>query len=176
MENVVLGEGLDGVSAINQLGYIVTAPPQTPLPPDQYATMLGSVGPLGGLIDCTINLGGSRLLFRVTHIGVGATDGLQFSMAAWGSPVFPGGGQWSTVQMVDTDPAPQAVNSDTGVPVIRQGAVDDPGPFSTHTALLPHPIYLNVGAPSVEYGILHSTGTQRVLFCAPKLRPLCHSH
>ena len=53
--------GANGVPALNQLGYVqLPDPPNNgQLAPAQYAELLSSVGPLGGLVDCTIDIGGT---------------------------------------------------------------------------------------------------------------------
>ena len=168
MENVVIGHGPDGVPALNQVGYVVTAPAKQPLQSNAYAALLAAKGSLGGRIDCTINVGNSGLLFRVTHIGVGATGTVpEFVMAAWGTPVLPGGGQWSVAQMTSLIPEP--VDRDMGVPLVRNSPVNTQGPFSTPYRFAAPVDLESTGTPSIDYGIIHSTGTQRVLFLRPKI-------
>ena len=67
MEGAVLGAGPNGAPALNQLGYVqLTDPPNNgQLAPAQYAELLSSVGPLGGLVDCTIDIGGTGQRMRV---------------------------------------------------------------------------------------------------------------
>ena len=173
MENVVTGQGPDGVPAVNQVGYILTAPPQQALQPDAYAALLAAKGSLGGRIDCTINVGNSGLLFRVTHVGVGSTVGTTgtaptFAMTAWGVPVLPGGGQWSVAQ-VNSSLIPEPVDQDMGVPLVRHSPVDTSGPISTPYRFAAPVDLESTATPAVEYGIIHSTGTQRLLFLRPKI-------
>jgi hypothetical protein len=174
IENAVLGAGPNGVPARDQLGYVqLTDPPNHgQLAPDQYAELLDAVGPLGGPIDCTIDVGGTGQRMRITRVGVAHSPGAggpEFVMAAWGSPVLPGGGQWSFLRQGSSDPAPQAVDRDQGVPLVRVGSataappVTSPYRFAEPTDLL-HP-----DSPDTDYGLLHSTGTQRLLFPRPKL-------
>ena len=173
MENVISGQGPDGVPAIDQVGYVLTAPPQQALQPDAYAALLAANGPLGGRIDCTINVGNSGLLFRVTHVGVGATVGAAgtaptFAMTAWGTPVLPGGGQWSVAQATNSL-IPEPVDQDMGVPLVRHSPVDTPGPFSTPYRFAAPVDLESTTSPAVDYGIIHSTGTQCLLFLRPKI-------
>ena len=133
MEGVVLGAGPNGVPARDHLGYVqLTDPPNHgQLAPDQYAELLTAVGPLGGPIDCTIDIGGTGQLMRIAKVGVAPSPGVggpEFVMSAWGSPVLPGGGQWSFLRQGAGDQAPQAVDRDLGVPLVRAGAAPSPHP------------------------------------------------
>ncbi len=174
MEGAVLGTGANGVPARDQLGYVqLTDPPNNgQLAPDQYAELLTAVGPLGGQIDCTIDIGGTGQKMRVTHVGVAAspgTSGPEFAMAAWGSPVLPGGGQWSFLRQPAGAQAPEAVDRDQGVPLVRSGpATAPPPPTSPYRFADPEDL-LQPDSPGVDYGLVHATGTQRLLFPRPKL-------
>jgi hypothetical protein len=169
IENCLLGQGPLGVPSRDQLGYVQILPVGQQLSAVDYAALLAQVGQLGGPVDCTLNSGGSGLRMRIARIGIAAsspaTGEPQFAMAAWGSPVLPGGGQWSVVMMLSSDRV-QTVDRDHGVPIIRQTTtpltVPSPYRFSEPSDLLAQ-------KPTVDYGILHSTGTQRVLFLGPKI-------
>lgn len=176
IENAVRGTGPNGVPALNQLGYVqlttaVQTQQQTQLAAAQYAGMLADVGPLGGIVDCTINIGGSGLTMRVTHVGVASSDGPdgpEFVMTAWGSPVMPGGGQWIFLRQPSGAPAPQAVDPDQGVPLVRVGAA--PATPSTSPYLFADPAdLLHPASPGGDYGLVHATVTQRLLFPRPKI-------
>ena len=174
MENAVLGAGPDGVPARDQLGYVqLTDPPNHgQLAPDQYAEMLSSVGPLGGLIDCTLDIGGTGQRMRVTHVGVSASPGMggaEFVMAAWGSPVLPGGGQWSFLRQPAGAPAPEAIDRDQGVPLVRAGAATAPPPPTSPYRFADPADALHPDTPGTDYGLVHATGTQRLLFARPIL-------
>jgi hypothetical protein len=175
MENVVVGQGSDGlVPALDQLGYVQIAP-QGQLTAAQYATMISSVGLLGGTIDCTINVGGSGMSMRVIRIGVGATPASstttsQFVMGAWGSPILPAGGQWSWVQLTAATTAPQAVDPSNGVPLVRAGPSIAPAPAANPYRFSDPAEVLTGTGSSTTYGIVHSTGTQRLLILAPVIQ------
>ena len=174
IENAVAGSGPDGVPARDQLGYVQLTDPSGfgQLAPDQYAELLGFAGTLGGPLDCTIDIGGTGQRMRLLGVGVAATAGLggpEFAMAAWGSPVLPGGGQWSFLRQGADDQAPQAVDPDTGVPLVRAGpATAAPPPSSPYRFADPVDL-LQPDNPATDYAILHATGTQRLLFPRPKL-------
>ena len=174
MEGAVLGAGANGVPALNQLGYVqLTDPPNNgQLAPAQYAELLSSVGPLGGLVDCTIDIGGTGQRMRVTHVGVAASSGgddPQFVVAAYGSPILPGGGQWSFLRQPTGAPAPQAVDPDTGVPLLREGPATAPPPPSSPYLFADPADLLHPATPGADYALVHATGTQRLLFPRPKL-------
>ena len=174
MESVVLGAGSSGLPALNELGYVqLTDPPNNgQLAPAQYAELLAAVGPLGGLVDCTIDIGGTGQRMRVTHVGTAASSAgadPQFVMAAFGSPILPGGGQWSFLSLSKGSPAPQAIDPDTGVPLVRHGpATAPPAPTSPYLFADPADL-LHHATPGADYGLVHATGTQSLLFPRPKL-------
>ncbi len=174
MENAVLGAGPNGVPALDQLGYVqLTDPPNNgQLAPAQYVDLLTAAGPLGGLIDCTINIGGTGQLMRVTSVGVAASTGSsgpEFAMAAWGSPVLPGGGQWSFLLRPGGASAPEAVDPDQGVPLVRAGPATAAPPATSPYLFADPADLLHPDTPGSDYGLVHSTGTQRLLFPRPKL-------
>jgi hypothetical protein len=173
MENVVVGAGQDGVPARDHLGYVQITDPTNrgALAPDQYAELLRAAGILGGRIDCVIDIGQSGQRMRVQQVGVAASanvSGPEFVMAAWGSPVMPGGGQWSFVRKFVAAESPQPLDPDQGVPLIRQGAAASPQPASPYRFMDPADLF-RADSPQTEYSILHSTGTQRLLFPLPKI-------
>jgi hypothetical protein len=174
MENAVVGAGPDGVPARDQLGYVqLTDPPaHGQLAADQYAELLDAIGPLGGLIDCTIDIGGTGQRMRISHVGVAHSPGMggpEFIMAAWGSPVLPGGGQWSFLRQAATDPSPQAVDRDQGVPLVRAGPATAAPPVTSPYRFADPSDLLHPDTPDTDYGVLHATGTQRLFFPRPKL-------
>jgi hypothetical protein len=174
MENVVAGAGSDGVPARDQLGYVqlTVAPGQKQLAPDQYAELIAAVGGLGGPIDCTIDIGGTGQRMRVTRVGVADSPGMggpEFVMAAWGSPVLPGGGQWSFLRQAAGDQAPQAVDRDQGVPLVRAGPAPTAPPTSSPYRFADPADLLQPDNPAADYGLLQATGTQRLFFPRPKL-------
>lgn len=173
LENVESGQGPNGVPALDQTGYLqLTA---GTFNAGNYAQLLQKTGHLGGQVDSVINIGASGLRMRIFQIGVGATsDGSDpsvvptFSMGAWGTVVFPLIGQWTFLQQTVSQISPTAIDPKVGVPLIRQGlstdaAITGPYRFSDPEDLL------NAGAPNREYGILFSTGSQRVYFPRPKV-------
>jgi hypothetical protein len=177
IENAVKGATPSGVPARGQVGYIQLKPVSTPtatpiLTPAQYAELIQKVGPLGGNIDCLLNVGNSGQLMKLGRVGVGVTQGMggaEFVMTAWGSPQFPQGGQWSFLRQTGAGTAPEVVDKDLGVPLIRAGAAPAPPP-PTSPYRFADPVDLSTpAAPASDYGIVHATGTQRVFFPRPKI-------
>lgn len=141
----------------------------TPLTAAAYAALLADTSPLCGPLDTTIQIGGGRQAMRLHRVGVGVTQisgGPQFVMGAWGGLMFPpGGGDWSILQAADTSGAPQPVPQDEGLPLIRANGAGTPYRFAQPSDLG------RESTPVRDYGILHSTGTQRAFFRRPKIEP-----
>ena len=179
VENVLVGADATGVPARDQLGYVQLTDPggYGQLAPDQYAELLAGVGPLGGPIDCIADIGGSGQRMRVTRVGVAATPGMggpEFAVAAYGSPLFPGGGQWSVLRQGSPTAAPQPLEGDGAVPLVRAGAAGSP-PLATSPYRFADPQdTLRPGSPASDYCIVHATGTQRALFPRPKIEAGSH--
>ncbi len=165
-------DGADGpVPARDQLGFLqITG--GTLIGPDGYAELLAATGPLGGPVDAEIRVGGGPQRVRVHRVGAGVAagpGGPEFVMTAWGTPVFPGGGEWSVLSVDPAGGEPQAVPRDLGVPLIRAGlAGTDPPPGSPYRFADAADLHQPAN-PLRDYGILHATGTQRVLFPRPAI-------
>lgn len=179
-EGTIAGAGPSGVPARDQLGYIqlTRVASHGQLLAAQYAQLLVDVGALGGPIDCIIDIGGSGQRMRVARVDVGAANGMggpEFAMAAWGSPLFPGGGQWSFLRQSQIGAAPQPVDRDRGVPLIRAGAAPAPPPPSAAYCFADPGDTLAPNSPAADYGIVHATGTQRTFFPRPKIEAGAHA-
>jgi hypothetical protein len=99
------------VPARRQLGYVKLS--IVDLDVATYAALIDQAGPMGGPIDVTIGIGGGPVRMRLRRIGIGVA-GSEFAMAAWGSPIFPGGGEWSILTADDSAAAPILVPEDRG--------------------------------------------------------------
>ncbi|HTR73418.1 MAG TPA: hypothetical protein VMG80_07460, partial [Solirubrobacteraceae bacterium] len=158
------------VPAKDQLGFIqVTAGAY--LPPTAYADALAALGPLGGTVDTTLRVGSGPIAARVHRVDVAATSGAagpEFAVAAWTGPIFPEGGEWLFLRVDGPTAAPQPVPPAQGVPLIRAGAAGGPPPNSPYRFADPQ----DLGSPSNpahDYGLVHATGTQRVIFPRPRI-------
>jgi hypothetical protein len=170
-DGIETGQGSQGVPALNQLGYLQIG--VGTFEAAHWAALLGKTGPLGGLVDCTVNIGNSGLRMDVLRIGVGASlppgsTVPHFAMAAWGTVVFPRVGQWSFLRTRRGATAAEAADERLGTPLIRQGVSPNPPPASNPYRFA-NPEDLLSSAPAFDYGILFSTGTQRVQFRRPKI-------
>jgi len=166
---------IDGVlnltPAKDQIGFIqVTA--GALLTPNVYADALTALGPLGGPIDANLHIGSGNIAMRLHRVDVATTQGMggpEFVMAAWGSPVFPGGGDWMFLRADGPTSAPEAVPSTQGVPLIRAGlAGTAPPPSSPYRIADPQDL-ANPTNPAHDYGLVHATGTQRAFFPRPRV-------
>lgn len=166
-------DGADGlVPATSQLGYVqLTA--GTLISAATYRKLIEAAGPLGGAIDANIRIGGGGQKMRMARVGVGITQGLggtEFVMTAWGSPAFPGGGEWSVLRLPDPDLAPESVARELGVPLIRAGRASAGPPSLSSPYRFADAVDLTQPSnPESDYGILHNTGTQRAFFTRPKI-------
>lgn len=176
------GETVRFVPSQGQLGFVqlinLDSQQQTPLTPDQLAELLTRERPVGGPIDCELDIGGSGQRMRTTSlytdVAVDAqTDTRHFAVATYGTPVLPRAGQWSVVRLrnlpVDR-PEPEPVDPRRGVPLIRLGRAADPPSASTGPHRFADPSdLLTLPAPTTDYALLLATQTFRVLFPRPKI-------
>ncbi len=173
MDGVTAGAAADGVPSHDQLGFVqLSTTTGNMMGPDEFAELLAAFGPLGGPVDCVLNLGGTGQGMRVSWVGVGATQGAtgpEFAMAAWGSPVLPQGGQWSVVVQPASSPSPQPVDPSLGVPVIRAGYAGSPADPASPFRLADPQDLATPATPAADYALMHSSGTQRVTFPRPKV-------
>ena len=121
----------------------------------------------GGPVDCTIYIAKSRQRMRVSRVDVSAARdaaGLPvFVTAARGSLILPQDGSWSVVtQRTDTGDVKPLSPQDL-VPLIK--------PNSQPNYLLASPADAVVAASNTHYGIIQSTGTQKMLFDVPQFTP-----
>ena len=109
---------------------------------------------------------------RISHVGVAPSPGIggpEFVITAWGSPVLPGGGEWSFLRQGASEQAPQVVDRDRGVPLVRSGAATAAPPVTSPYRFADPADLLHPDSPDTDYGLLHATGTQRLLFPRPKV-------
>lgn len=171
----VLSGGSGGlVPSPGQLGFVLTAPPLTPLQASDLAALIASQGPLGGPVDCVIAVAGTAQTMRLSRIELanaphaGALVPQEFAAAARGSLVLPAQGSWSVLARTDTASEPTPIDADRGVPLIRQGPAG--GPPGNAPWRLAEPADLWVpDAPAMDYCLLHATDSTRVLFPRPKV-------
>jgi hypothetical protein len=180
IDDVVRGANNGLVSSPNQLGFVLLRLPknQNFMMPSQFAELLKNHGPLGGPVDCLVDVGKSGQHMRVTRVdfSTALTTGNNpvFVGAARGSLVLPSDGAWSlTRQITRKTDEHQALDSNFGLPLISEGdasIVLNPAHNNPNPLRFADPVDLfNSFIPASEYGLLFSTDTQRLLFLRPKI-------
>ncbi len=178
------------VPSKKQFGYIILGNPPGNMPLENYFTKKdlqnfiarSDVGPLGGPVDCIVNIAGSDQMMHVTRVDVNAVaDDVNpaFVAAARGTLQLPKGGSWSVVKKI-TNGATQPLTGDETVPLIRNGKLNfdvagNPTDINFNGSLhvLGNPLNIDkyVAGSSVsadtEYALLQSTDTQKLLFPRP---------
>lgn len=174
LDNVVSRAATDPITGVpvvqsrRMMGYVQIAPEKVLIPPKVFADLLDfQQGSLGGPVDCIVDIGKSGQRMRIVRVDVSAASGLSaqpvFAAAARGSLILPPGGAWSTVlQRTDTgdvSPIPEGA----GVPLIRPNGAPD--------FRIASPKDVEKPASGSRYGVLQSTGTQKLLFDTPHFEP-----
>lgn len=138
------------------------------------------VGPLGGPVDCIVNIAGSDQMMHLTRVDVTAVSTAKCSVVAGkGTLQLPKGGSWAVVKKV-TNGATLPLTNDETVPLIRNGelifdADGNPGSidFKNSKHVLGNPLEIKKYAAAssdladTEYALLQSTDTQKMLFPRP---------
>ncbi|KAN0067801.1 hypothetical protein V8E54_014048 [Elaphomyces granulatus] len=132
---------------------------------------------LGGHIDAIVQIGKSGQKKRLTSIAVKSSvdpaSGKPIAVvAAMGSPIFPGGGQWSfaRIQGGDASKQPQPVDLAKGVPLVKNGPHDSPNlSLLTTPYQFRDPQDLLSSFPFTTYNIIHGAASHRVLFAGPEI-------
>ncbi|KAH0564778.1 hypothetical protein GP486_001835 [Trichoglossum hirsutum] len=185
VENCVLGQSGAGVPCSGLLGYVKIKSPtaNTNFSPADYDELISKVGSkMTASIDCTTDIGRSGQLMHISHFGPAsvrnASSQIEFVMVASGSLILKSGpgAQWSFVRQGSTDASPQAVDSVAGVPLIQVGPVSSANPpIQPSSTAQPYKfadgvdLYVDDTTPTVEYSLVHATGSQRVAFRRPKI-------
>jgi hypothetical protein len=169
---VVKGHRDGRVPVQRHAGYVQFMPIGTGLSAIQLADLLRQEGPIGGALDCEIDIAGSgnRMLANSmsTQVTMNPGNSPEFVVAVNGRPVFPATGSWSAVS---TNKAGQtaAVDPQAGVPLIRQGLATTAVRTEPHRFADPADLFQRI-APETEYGFLFSTGSSRTLLPSPELK------
>jgi hypothetical protein len=156
------------VQSRRMMGYVQIKPHDVLIPPKIFADLLDfQQGSLGGPVDCIVDIGKSGQRMRIVRVDVSAASGLSgqpvFAAAARGSLILPPDGSWSTVvQRTDTgDVSP--IPAGASVPLIRPNGAPD--------FRIASPKDVEKPASGTRYGVLQSTGTQKLLFDTPHFEP-----
>jgi hypothetical protein len=172
LDNVVSGGSGAGGSSIVQsrkmLGYVQLAPPRILVPARIFADLLRfQNGSLGGPVDCTIDVAKAGQRMRISRVDVNparnAAGKSVFVTAARGSLILPPDGSWSTVKQQTSTGDVQPVGATEPIPLIK--------PNASPNFLVAHPADVYVPSSNTHYGVLQSTGTQKLLFDVPQFTP-----
>jgi hypothetical protein len=172
LDHVVSGGTAAGgdftVPSRKMLGYVQLAPSAILVPAHVFGDLLRfQNGSLGGPVDCILDIAASKQRMRVSRVDVNpaldAGSRNVFVTAARGSLILPSDGSWSVVrQKTDTgDVAP--VEDGQSVPLIK--------PNASPVFLVSHPADVYQPASNTHFGVLQSTGTQKLLFDVPQFEP-----
>jgi hypothetical protein len=190
IEGVVQGQVNGRVPSKRVMGFVQLAPRGIPLSKEAYQALLNyQPDPIGGAIDCIIDVGQTGQRMRLNRFdvsnsfGANGTD-IVFAASARGSVILPKDGSWSMVQHRRGTGEVTHLPQQLPVPIIRIGAltyqVVQINP-TTQTVNLVQPdiaqSLLRIANPAdllrapvndtLNYGYLHSTETQKALFLTP---------
>jgi hypothetical protein len=177
VEGVTLGaNGERLVPARDQVGYVQVAPVGSdgsivPLSADELEELIGATGPIGGPIDCELNVAQSGLHMRLSRIEVDRTitpgGSPEFVLAARGSAELSGAGQWTFARRGPSEPEPHRLDPNRPIPLIRANPVG--GIVPPYRFADPSELYRTAN-PHSDYGLLFSAGAQRMLLPQPQVR------
>lgn len=174
-DNVVSGGAKDPaygdfkVQSRKMLGYVQLSPPAILVPSHTFAELLKfQNGSLGGPVDCIINVAGSKQRMRISRVDVNpAKDAANkdiFATAARGSLILPPDGSWAVVkQQTDTGDV-KPVEEGQSVPLIK------PNASANYKIANPSDVVMET-ASKTNFGVLQTTGTQKLLFDIPQFTP-----
>jgi hypothetical protein len=158
--------GADRFASREVLGYLPTDVKVVPTPAD-VNLLLSRVPALGG-IGGTLAIAATGAQMRATLIDaeslLSGTTGILVGVLR-GNPVLPPQGSWAVGKRAVPAGAPLALDSRIPVPLIRNNA--DPAWHLADPADI-----LQLSTPVNEYGLLQTTGTQKVFFPRPQMIPL----
>ncbi len=171
IDDVAIGAANGYVPAKRQRGFVQLSPYQKPLTPDQFSELLKTEGALGGPVDCVINVGQSGQNMRIVRIDVNPAENFGskvFVAAGHGSLALPKEGSWSQVKRAENAADVVVLNEDGALPIIREGKLNtvptQPYRFADPTDILV------AASPKTDYALLHSTGSQKILYLRPTIQ------
>jgi hypothetical protein len=163
--------GTNTVASRGITGYLletVTSPPFIP-PPASVVALL-STNLAAGPVSCTVTIASSGAQLRGAGVDVTAfmanANQAVIACALRGSPVLPPDGAWSVGKRstLHTTP-PLPLDPNFPVPLVQNATQPNLWYYADPTDVLNLP----GGTPGSEYGLLQSTGTQKLFFAQPKI-------
>lgn len=177
IEGVQKGQisGTSRVTSIDQTGFVQRLPKGYPLVPAHLAQILGDEGPLGGPVDCEIDIGQSGQRMRVVWVDVDATTrptpGVpEFAAAARGAPALPGDAAWSVVRRQGFGDEFEAVDPVVGTPLIREGRSSGTGSTSDYYRFSDPTDLLRESSPDREFALLQTSDAHQFLLPRPRIK------
>ena len=172
IESVTAGaNGARLVPACDLVGYVQVLPIGVDLTAEQIDDLLAAKGPIGGAVDCELNVGESGLFMRLSRIEVDRTRTLggfaQFVVVARGSVEVAGPGQWTFGYRGPGEAELHRLDANQTVPLIRANpffGVRPPYRIANASEL--HRIH----NPQSEFGLVHASGAQRLLIPQPQVQ------
>jgi len=172
IEGVTLGANASRlVPSRDIIGYVQVLPVGGDLLDLDLNDLLIATGPIGGPIDCELNVAQSGLHMRLSRIEVDRTTTLagnpQLVAVARGSVELPGAGQWTVAYRGPSETEPHRLEADRPIPLIRANPTG--GVIPLYRFADPRELHRPTN-PDSEYGLLHSTGAQRMFVPQPQVR------
>ncbi|MGZ4664047.1 MAG: hypothetical protein ACXV5Q_03075 [Frankiaceae bacterium] len=155
--------GFVQLMSVGANGFVVPGPLSTA----NLAALLDNHGPVGGPIDCVVDLGGSGQHARFGSLRAETARDPDFAVALYGMPVLNGSQQWSLARRTlqgGTSGEVHPVDAHAGAPVIRANG-------TTAYRFADPADLLDEANPAAEYGLLHAGQTHRALFPRLKVEP-----
>ncbi|MDT4897396.1 MAG: hypothetical protein QOH25_2473 [Acidobacteriota bacterium] len=156
------------VQSRKMLGYVQLAPSSVLVPAHVFAELLKfQNGSLGGPVNCIIDVANSKQRMRLSRVDVNpALDNANksiFATAARGSLILPPDGSWAVVKQETDAGDVKPVEEGQTVPLIK--------PNSSPTFKIANPADVVKAVSKINFGVLQSTGTQKLLFDIPQFAP-----
>jgi hypothetical protein len=173
---ITINSGASGANTVASRGikgYLletVSTPPAPPfIPSANDVVNLLSGNQAAGPVSCTVTIAASGAQLRGSSVDVTAfLIGAQavIACALRGSPVLPPDGAWSIGKRTtfSTSP-PLPLDPNFPVPLVQNATKPNLWYYADPTDVLNLP----GGTPASEYGLLQSTGTQKLFFAQPKI-------
>lgn len=147
-------------------GYLQLTPGDGPLRA-RLADLLKKTGPVGGPVACIGNVGGPagpQLTAVSMDVSINKTGpDAELVAALRGSLTLPKDGAWTIAKKVGSD-VPAALDPKFHLPLV-QNAVLEPGKWH----FVDPADIAQIGSPNIAYGLVQSTGTQKMFFARPSV-------
>jgi hypothetical protein len=178
IDGVVTGQiaGTDLVPSLDQAGFVQRMPKGYPLVPAHLAAIMADEGPMGGPVNCEIDVAGSGERMHVARVDVDASTpspgGVpEFAAAARGSLALPeDGASWSVARRASDADEFEPVDPIAGTPLIRQGRASAPGSASPWHRFADPRDLLRESSPALEFGLLQTSDGHQFLLPRPRIQ------